>query len=94
MPDTTTDSDNSELHEKVEKLENKVERLDEQAQGKNQIRIQAYDLSIDAKSEETGMRELLQMVSCEMDSMMTQALIGEYQELEQEDLFSMMFGGE
>jgi hypothetical protein len=81
-----------DLEEKVEELESKIDRIDERTQGKNQIRISAYDLSIDAKSEETGMRELLRMVSCEMDSLMTQALIGEYQELEEEDLFFKIFG--
>jgi len=81
-----------DLSRKVDELESKIERIDERTQGKNQIRIQAYDLSIDAKSEETSMRELLRMVSSEMDSLMTQALVGEYQELEEEDLFAMMFG--
>lgn len=89
MSESQTEDD---LNEKVEELENKIDRIDERTQGKNQIRIQAYDLSIDAKSEETSMQNLLRMVSCEMDSLMTQALIGEYQELEEEDLFFKIFG--
>lgn len=38
------------------------------------------------------MRELLRMVSCEMESLTQRALIGEYQELEEEDLFFNIFG--
>jgi len=87
----TSDDD---LEQKINELESKVERIDERTQGKNQIRIQAYDLSIDAKSEETSMRELLRMVSCEMESLTQRALIGEYQELEEEDLFFQLFGGD
>jgi len=87
--DTT---DDGELRDKIEELEDKVERIDERTVGKNQIRIQAYDLSIDAKSEETGMKELLRMVSCEMESLTQRALVGEYQELEEEDLFFRLFG--
>lgn len=80
------------LHEKVEELEDKVERIDERTVGKNQIRIQAYDLSIEAKSEETGMRELLRMCSCEMEDLTQRALVGEYMEIEEKDLFAKLFG--
>lgn len=86
------DSEPEDLEEKVNELEDKLDRVEERTNGKNQIRISAYDLTIDAKSEETSMKNLLRMVSCEMDSLMTRALVGEYQELEEEDLFSMMLG--
>ena len=92
MSESQTSDD--DLEQKINELESKVERIDERTQGKNQIRIQAYDLSIDAKSEETSMRELLRMVSCEMESLTQRALIGEYQELEEEDLFFQLFGGD
>lgn len=87
-----SESDTADLEEQVEELESKVERLEEKSIGKNQIRLQAYDLSIKASSEETGMRELLSMCSAEMDDMMKQALIGEYQQMEREDLFSQLLG--
>jgi len=90
MPDSETTDDS--IEEQVEELQSKVEDLEEQSIGKNQIRLEAYDLKIKASSEETGMRELLSMCSAEMDDMMKQALIGEYQEMERQDLFDRMLG--
>lgn len=81
-----------ELREKVDELESKVERIDKRTNGSNQIRIQAYDLSIKASSEETSMRELLSMCSAEMEDLTERALIGQYQEIEREDLFGQIFG--
>lgn len=89
---TENETEEQDVEEKVDKLENKVERLEEKTNGKNQIRMQAYDLKIKASSEETGMREMLAMCSAEMDDLMQQALIGEYQQMEQEDLFSQLLG--
>lgn len=88
------DSETTEIEEQVEELESKVERLEERTNGNNQIQMQAYDLSIKASSEETGMKELLSMCSAEMDDLMTQALVGEYQQLEETDLFEQIFGGD
>ena len=82
-----------DLNEKIDELENKLDRLDQRTKGKNRIKIQAYDLRIEASSEETHMRDLLRMVSCEMESLTQRALIGEYQEIEREDLHSILFGG-
>lgn len=94
MESSDPESGNAELEEKVEQLESKVDRLDQRTQGKNRIKIQAYDLRIEASSEETQMRDLLRMVSCEMESLTQRALVGEYQELEQEELHSILFGGD
>lgn len=89
-----SESETEDLSEKVEELESKVDRLDQRTKGKNRIKIQAYDLRIEASSEETQMRDLLRMVSCEMESLTQRALVGEYQELEQEELHSILFGGD
>jgi hypothetical protein len=94
MESSDPESGNADLEEKVEQLESKVDRLDQRTKGKNRIKIQAYDLRIEASSEETQMRDLLRMVSCEMESLTQRALVGEYQELEQEELHSILFGGD
>ena len=86
------ESSSESLEESVEELEQKVERLEDTTSGRNQIRMQAYDISIQAQSEDTEMGELIQLCSDEMDSMLTQALVGEYQELEQEEMFSFLLG--
>jgi hypothetical protein len=91
MSESETEED---LNEKVEELENRVERLDERTAGTNRIEMRAYDLSVSMRSEESGMEKLAQIASCEMDSLMTKALVGEYQEIEEEDLFSIILGGD
>jgi hypothetical protein len=86
------DSENESLEASVQELENKVERLEEQNTGRNQIRMQAYDIQVQANSEDTSMQELASICSEQMDEMMKRALVGEYQELEREDLFTHILG--
>jgi hypothetical protein len=86
------DSDLDSVEASVEELEQKVERIEDSTSGRNQIRMQAYDISIQAQSEDTEMGELIELCSDEMDSMLTKALVGEYQELEQEEMFSFLLG--
>ena len=90
MPDNTTEEDS--LEDQVDNLETKVERLEERNQGKNQLEIKAYDIRIKGSSEETDMSELLELFSDQMDDLLKQALIGEYQQIEREDLFSQLMG--
>lgn len=86
------DSENESLEASVEELKEKVERLENQAQGKNRLTLQAYDLRVQADSEESSMQNLARICSQEMDHMMKQALVGEYQELEEQDFFSVLLG--
>lgn len=88
MPDTETET----VEEKVEELEEKIDDLEEQAAGKNQLEMEAYDLSIKASSEDMGMSELIDEVSTEMENLTERALIGEYQELENRSLHNQIFG--
>jgi len=90
MPDSETTDDS--IEEQVDELESKVERLEERNQGKNQLEIKAYDIRIKGSSEETDMSELLELFSDQMDDLLKQALIGEYQQIEREDLFSQLMG--
>lgn len=86
------DSENESLEASVQELENKVERLEEQSTGRNQIQMKAYDIRVQANSEDIGMEELASICSQQMDEMMQKALIGEYQELEEQDLFGVLLG--
>ena len=90
MPDTTEGEE--DVQEKLDELENKVETLEEQSQGRNQLKIRAYDLTIEGSSEDTDMEDLLKMFSKEMESLTQRALIGEYQEIEDNSLHSQLFG--
>lgn len=78
-----------ELEDKIENLENKVER---NSQGKNRIEVQAYDLRVQADSEDASMEDLQGVVSEEMEKLQEKALIGEYQALEENNLFTQIFG--
>lgn len=89
MPDT---ADADSIEEQVDELESKVERLEDQNQGRNQLEIKAYDLRIKGSSEDTDMGELLELFSDQMDGLMKQALVGEYQELEEQTLHGHLFG--
>lgn len=89
-----SESETEDLNEKVEELEDKLERIDERTAGTNRIEMRAYDLSISLRSEETNMEKLACIASSEMDTLMTKALVGEYQEIEEEDLFSIILGGD
>lgn len=83
-----------DIQNKVEELERKVEQIDDRTKGTNSIEMRAYDLSVSMRSEEAGMEKLAQIASCEMDTLMMKALVGEYQEIEREDLHSVIFGGD
>lgn len=89
MPDQNAD-EIEELRDKVDRLENKVERVN----GKNQLELKAYDISVKAQSEEASLCELARVCSSEMDELTKRALVGEYQEIEQEEMFSVIFGGD
>jgi hypothetical protein len=94
MEGSSSESGNADLEEKVDELENKVERIDERTKGTNSIEMRAYDLSVSMRSEEASMEKLAQIGSCEMEKLTRRALIGEYQEIEEEDLFSIILGGD
>lgn len=80
-----------ELETKLENLEEKVER---NSTGKNRIEVQAYDLRVKADSEDASIEELQDVASEEMEKLQEKALIGEYQELEKQNMFSLMLGGD
>jgi len=94
MESSDPESGNADLEEKVDELESKVDQLDERTAGTNRIEMRAYDLSVSMRSEEAPMEKLAQIGSCEMEKLTRRALIGEYQEIEEDDLFSIILGGD
>lgn len=86
------ESQNDSVEESIEKLEEKVEQLENQTQGRNQVQLQAYDIRVNASSEDTEMEDLAEICSSQMEHMMQRALIGEYQELEEQEMFSFLLG--
>jgi len=92
MPDHTPEGEEVSVEERIEELEDTIETLEQESQGRNQLEITAYDLTIKGSSEDTDMSELLKMFSSEMENLTERALIGQYQEIEREDLFSHILG--
>lgn len=59
--------------------------------GRNEFKLRAYDLEVSAESEDASLDQVAEVCAKRMDEMMTQALIGEYQELEERDLHGLVF---
>ncbi|SNR49637.1 hypothetical protein [Halorubrum vacuolatum] len=59
----------------------------------NRLRIQACDLEVEAESNEESVEEMMEYLSPEMESLMRHHLAGEYEVIEEEDLFAQIFGG-
>lgn len=87
MPDTEGD-DLEELREKVEELE------DRNRDGESRVEMEAYDLKVKISSEDATVEELTELASGEIQMLTQRALIGEYQELEEQSLHGRLFGGE
>jgi len=64
-----------------------------QKQKPNKLRIQACDLEVEAESNEESVEEMMEYLSPEMESLMRHHLAGEYEVIEEEDLFAQIFGG-
>lgn len=89
MPDTT-EGDLEELREKVEELEDAKEEL---AEGRTDVELEAYDLRVKISSEEEDAEELTDIASTQIKMLTERALVGEYQELEEQGLHGHIFGG-
>lgn len=88
MPDTTEGDSLEELREKVEELEGSV------AEGKSTVEMEAYDLKVRISSEEATAEELTGLASTQIKMLTERALVGEYQELEEQTLHGHLFGGD
>lgn len=88
------DSETTEIEEQVEELQSKVEDLEEQAQGRNQVRIETHDQAVEVSSEVTDIETLMELSSEEMEKVNKRALLGEYQVLEEQNLHSRLLGGD
>lgn len=89
MPDTNTD-EIERLRAKVEELEDAKEEF---AEGRTDVELEAYDLKVNISSEEASPEELTELASEQIKMLTERALVGEYQELEEQTLHSQLFGG-
>ncbi|WP_144798283.1 hypothetical protein [Halorubrum depositum] len=58
----------------------------------NKVKLKACDLEVEAQSTEMEADELVEVLSPEMESIMKHHLAGEYEVIEQRDLFAALFG--
>ena len=84
--------DINQLAEEIERLEGEIERIEERHnKGKTTLKIRSHDLHVQASSEDATLREMSEILGDEMEELSKRALVGEYQKLEEEDLFMGLF---
>jgi hypothetical protein len=59
---------------------------------RNKVRLKACDLEVEAYSQEMDVDEMMEELSPEMESIMRYHLKGEYEVLEEQNLFAQLFG--
>jgi hypothetical protein len=89
-PDPETDETDQEVEEKIEELENQIEKIEERQQGRNQITVQSHSIQVHLSSEDCSMRDLARIASSEMEEREKMAMVGEYQVIEEEDMFEFI----
>lgn len=62
--------------------------------GRTKIRLKAYDLEVEAESEDATFEDMAATLTDEFDKIRRDALIGEYEEIERENLHSIILGGD
>lgn len=67
---------------------------DSSSDGRTKIRFKAYDLEVEAESEDASFDEMAETLTDEFDKIRRDALIGEYEEIERENLHSIILGGD
>jgi hypothetical protein len=78
--DDTTDSDGSSTEDSTANSR------------RNKLRLKACDLVVEGYSHEMDVDEMMEELSPEMEFLMRHHLAGEYEVLEEKDLFEQLFG--
>ena len=77
-----------ELETEVEMLEDRIDNL-EQRNSTNRITLQSYDLRVEMSSEKCDMETITELASEELRKSEKRALYGEYQEMEEQEVFEL-----
>ena len=79
-----------ELEQQIKKLEDRVDTV-EQNNSMNRISIQSHNIRVELSSEECDLDRMTEIASEEMSEREKQAIVGEYQVMEEENLFNSLF---
>ena len=81
--------------ERLDELEDEVEELrGKLAEGRTDVKIELWDVSVQISSEESDIDHITDLAE-DLTMMATErALVGEYQELEEQNLHSRLLGGD
>jgi hypothetical protein len=70
------------------------EESTENEETSTRIRLQAHDLEIEVETEDASFEEVAEYASEQHQEIRRDALVGEYQQLEEKELHSILLGGE
>lgn len=62
--------------------------------GRTKVRMRAYDLEVEAESHSASFEEMAETLSEEFDKIRRDAMVAEYEEIEERNLHGVIFGGE
>jgi hypothetical protein len=61
---------------------------------RTKVRLKAYDLEVEAESHEASFDEMASTLSEEFEKIRRDAMVAEYEEIEERNLHSIILGGE
>jgi hypothetical protein len=90
--DSDSCSDSSEAENLAEEMDD--EQNEEDDHPRTKIRLKAYDLEVEAESEDASFEEMAEVLSDEFAQIRRDAMVGEYEEIEERGLHGIFIGGD
>ncbi|PSP57062.1 hypothetical protein BRC72_11730 [Halobacteriales archaeon QH_7_66_36] len=90
-----SESDNSQDPSENEGTGKTEDEQDENNEcGRTKVRFRAYDLEVEAESKEASFEKMASTLSEEFAEMRRDAMVAEYEEIEERNLHSFIIGGD
>lgn len=90
--DPTPDSDHSTESESDELVDDMEDDCNSDTNSPTKIRLKAYDLEVEAESEDASFQEMAEVLTEEFEQIRRDAMVAEYEELEQRELHGIFLG--
>ena len=91
MSDTETETDSQEvdIENELENLEDRLDRIENNS-SMNRISVQSHNIRVELNSEDCSLEKMVKMASSEMREREKMAMVGEYQVIEEEEMFEFI----